>query len=381
MRNTMFRLFRQALRKDEEKEPISLDREAWRGIYKLSSSHDMTHLIGYALKDSAIEIDADIKKAFERKADMAVFRYAKMSYELEAIEKALEKAKVRFIPLKGSRIRKLYREPWLRTSCDIDILVAEEDVERVRSVFESELNYTYKSSWHYEHTFVTPTKIEIELHHVLCDEADTAANALSAVWERSAPAEGRSYHYEMSDEMFYLYHIAHMAKHFAAGGCGIRPFMDVWILNHATVFDKDKRYALLADAGLCDFAKASESLADSWFGNAEPTELTEKMEAFILSGGTYGSIKNRVSVQQVISGGKRSYIFSRIFWSYEQLKVNYPKLEKRKWMAPFYQVKRWFHIFRKGKLKSSIYELKTTSAITSEQTAQTVQLLNDLGLG
>ena len=376
----MFRLFGQALRKGDEKEPIALDREAWRGIYKLSSSHDMAHLIGYALKNSDIEIDADIKKAFEQKADMAIFRYAKICYELEAIEKALEKAEVRFIPLKGSYIRKLYREPGLRMSCDIDILVDKADVERVRSVFESELNYTYKSSWHYEHTFVTPTKIEIELHHMLCDAEDTGAEVLSCVWEHSAPAEGFAYHHEMSDAMFYLYHIAHMAKHFVKGGCGIRPFMDLWILNHAIAFDKDDRYALLSSAGLCDFAKATEMLADVWFGCEVHTDLTKKMESFVLDGGTYGTIENRVAVQQVISGGKRSYIFSRIFWSYEQLKEKYPKLENRKWLTPFYQVKRWFRIFRKGKLKRSIHEARTTSAITSEETDQTVRFLKELGL-
>jgi hypothetical protein len=49
-----------------------------------------------------------------------------MKHEFERICLVLEKAKIPHIPLKGSVLRKLYKEPWLRTSCDIDILVQEE---------------------------------------------------------------------------------------------------------------------------------------------------------------------------------------------------------------------------------------------------------------
>ena len=50
MEKTMFRLFGYALCGENEKETISLDRESWEKIYKLSKKHDLAHLIGYALK-------------------------------------------------------------------------------------------------------------------------------------------------------------------------------------------------------------------------------------------------------------------------------------------------------------------------------------------
>ena len=380
MKQTMLSFFGQAIRKESSNTAVSLEREAWAQMFRLSSAHDMAHLIGYALKDSDILIDEDIKKAFLQKADMAVFRYAKISYELEAMEKALEKACVRFIPLKGSHIRKYYPEPWMRTSSDIDILVSGADIEKVKAVFENELNYTYKFSWNYEHTFVTPTNIEIELHHVLSDEIQAVDAVLSEVWEHSSPADGYSYLYEMSDEMFYFYHIAHMAKHFVSGGCGIRSVLDVFVLGHNLSFDREKRYALLEKAKLEAFANAVEALAEVWFGDASHTPLTEKLEHFIFSGGTHGTVENRVAIRQGMTGGKGSYILSRIFLPYERLKVIYPKLENRKWLLPFYQVKRWFRVFRKGKLKHSIHEVKTNAAITSEENTETISLLRELGL-
>ena len=292
----------------------------------------------------------------------------------------LEKAGIRFIPLKGSAIRKYYKEPWLRTSCDIDILIADSDVEKAKETLVNELNYTYVSAWNYELSFHSPTKVHIELHHTLNDENKAIDKVLSTVWERSAPINNHLFHYEMSDEMYYFYHIAHMAKHFVNGGCGIRPFIDVWVLNHNCEFDKQKRYNLLDKAGLLQFAKAAEQLSEVWVKNNPHNSITEQLEQFILNGGTYGTIENRVVVQQAIIGGKFSYIMSRIFLPYEQLKLTYPILEKRKWLFPFYQVKRWFRLLRKGKLKKSMQEAKTTSSVKNSENNQTTQLLKALGI-
>lgn len=380
MINTMFRLFGYALREDTEKEIISLDRDSWGKLFKLSKKHDLAHLIGYALKNSENKIDEDIQKAFEQVMNMAAFRYVKISYDLEAMSNALEKAQIRFIPLKGSVIRKYYKEPWLRTSCDIDILISDSDVEKAKKVLVEELNYTYASEWNYEVSFYTPAKTHIELHHILNDENKAIDKVLSAVWERSAPIPNCSFHYEMSDEMYYFYHIAHMAKHFVNGGCGIRPFIDIWVLNHNCEFDKQKRYALLDKAGLLQFAKAAEQLSEVWIGNEPHTPISERLEQFILSGGIYGTVENRVAVQQAITGGKFSYIVSRIFLSYDELKLKYPNLEKRKWLFPFYQIKRWFRLLGKGKLKKSMQEAKTTSSVTTEENDQTTRLLKELGI-
>lgn len=377
---TMFHFFRYTLCEGAENEIIRLDRDSWSNLFKLSKKHDLAHFIGYALKNSENQIDDDIQKAFEQEMNMAMFRYVKISYELEVMSTALEKAQIRFIPLKGSVIRKYYKEPWLRTSCDIDILIADCDVEKAKKVLGLELNYTYISEWNYEVSFETPTKNHIELHHILKDENKTINNVLSTVWERSAPIYNGSFHYEMSDEMYYFYHIAHMAKHFVNGGCGIRPFIDIWVLNHNCEFDKKRRYDLLNEAGLLQFAKAAEQLSEVWIGNEPPTLLSEQLEQFILRGGTYGTVENRVAVQQAITGSKLSYMMSRVFLPYEQLKLTYPNLEKRKWLFPFYQIKRWFRLFKKGRLKKSIYEAKATSSVTTNKNNQTTHLLEELGI-
>lgn len=380
MEKEMFRFFRCALQAELDEQSFNFERESWERIYKLSKKHDLAHLVGYALKKSNTTIDEDLQKSFDQAMNIAAVRYVKISHDLELMSNALEKSQIKFIPLKGSVIRKYYKEPWLRTSCDIDILIADSDVEKAKKVLVDELNYTCASEWNYEVSFDTPAKTHIELHHILNDENKSIDKVLSTVWERSAPIPNSSFHYEMSDEMYYFYHIAHMAKHFVNGGCGIRPFIDIWVLNHNCVFNKKKRYKLLDDAGLLQFAKVAEELSEVWINNKPHSSLTEQLEQFILSGGTYGTVENRVVVQQAINGGKISYILSRIFLPYDQLKLTYPNLKTRKWLFPFYQVKRWFRIFKRGRFKKSMYEAKTTTSVTNEENDSITDLLNALGI-
>ena len=50
-----------------------------------------------------------------------------------------------------------------------------------------------------------------------------------------------------------------------------------------------------------------------WFGNAAHDEATRRLERYILYGGVYGTVDNRMSVRQAKSGGKLRYAWSRIW--------------------------------------------------------------------
>lgn len=61
---------------------------------------------------------------------------------LQKIEAALNEEQIPYIPLKGSVLRNLYPAPEMRTSCDIDVLVHEEDIERAVAVIEQATDFT-----------------------------------------------------------------------------------------------------------------------------------------------------------------------------------------------------------------------------------------------
>ena len=89
----------------------------------------------------------------------------------------------------------------MRTSCDIDVLVKEENLKP--AIFDR-------------------------------------------VWEVSE--EISPCHYVMPDEVFYCYTISHIRKHLKDGGCGVRPLIDLWVLNNKIGCDDKKREELLKKA-------------------------------------------------------------------------------------------------------------------------------------
>ena len=171
-----------------------------------------------------------------------------------------------------------------------------------------------------------------------------------------------------------------MAKHFEGGGCGIRPFIDLLVLNNQVEFDKEKRQSLLEEGGLSKFGSQVELLSEIWFGNAEHTEITGQIQDYILKGGVYGTNENRIAVQQQKQGGKFKYALSKIFLPYDVIKFHYPVLEKHKWLMPFMQVRRWCKLIFCGHLKRATHELKYNSALTKDAAEEAKTLLKNIGL-
>lgn len=350
-------------------------------LYALSKSHDMAHIVAQGLSDLGLLGEDEISQKFQKQQMLAVYRYQKLNYELEQICQTLEDAKIPFIPLKGSVIRRYYPEPWMRTSCDIDVLVHEEELDRAVALFE-EKGYKSDPKSSHDISLYSAGGIHMELHYETVEEGRAVdANAiLSNIWKNAASQSTESVHMMLTDEMFYFYHIAHMAKHFEEGGCGIRPFLDLWILEHRVEHKDTERNTLLEQGGLLAFENAGRRLSAVWFDNAKHDEMTEQMQSYILFGGVYGTLDNRVAVQQNKQGGKIRYALSRIFIPYDAIKFHYPILVKHRWLTPIMEVRRWFKLLFQGKVKSSLHELNVNRTMSQEQIAGTANLLQKLGL-
>ena len=362
-------------------------------VYKLSKAHDVAHLVGDALNKSGVfenlpaDIDeneraaiAKVKEKFDEQIFTAVYRYETINYELEQICKTLEEAKIPFIPLKGSVIRKYYPEPWMRTSCDIDILVKEKDADKASKVLAERLQYKINEKGQHDVSLFSPSNIHVELHFKLMDIEFKQVSALSDVWSGREVEPVSEYEYTMSNELFLLYHIYHMAKHFVHGGCGVKPFIDLWIIKNKIGFDGGKAQKMLQESGLLAFYERSIDLMSVWFEGKEYSEITQEMENFILQGGVYGTLEQHLAMSQNKKGGKFRHLLSKIFLSYEQMKVYYPSVKKCPILFPFYQVRRWCRILFCGGRKAAINEIKVNKNITKEQQERVKKLLEDLNL-
>ena len=357
--------------------------EVLPALFKLSKRHDLAHLIGDALDKKGLLPDGtEAKKRFIQERNMAVYRYEQIHYEFEQICDTLEDAKIPFIPLKGSVIREYYPEPWMRTSCDIDILVKEDVLEIAARILCDKLEYVSENQRSAnELSLHAPSRVHLELHYDLTEGDKYGKNILSNIWEYKEPIETKKYQMQLTDSAFYFYHIAHMIKHFENGGCGVRPFLDLWLLNHRVKSNCEDRETLLKQGGFLPFANACEKLSVVWLENAHYDVLEKQLEEYILTGGVYGTLQNRVSIQQAKKGNKFKYILSRIFISNKELKIKYPKLEKHPWLAPFYHIKRWLKpITNKDSGKKSFNELSETATVEEKEKQAQETLLRDLGL-
>ncbi len=349
-------------------------------VLKISSKHDAIHLVALGMRQNGLVMQD--KEDLEKYTLKAVYRYERIKREYDNLCTVLEQSKIPFLPLKGAVIREYYPEPWMRTSCDIDILVHKEDIERAKSVLVENHGYEYRGQGSHDISLFGKANVHIELHYELVEEkiAKEAVKILKNVWEVSNVRDGYTYWYEMPDEMFYFYHIAHMAKHFENGGCGIRPFIDLWILDRINGANEEKRDALLQDGNLLKFANASRKLSRIWFSGEPCDMLSRQMEDYILQGGVYGNNENRVTVQQQKKGGKIKYALSKIFISYESIKFQYPILQKYKWLTPIMEVRRWFKLIFCGHAKRVVNELKLNQTISSDKAESTKAFLRNIGL-
>ena len=359
--------------------PLSVEEA--KALFLLAKKHDLAHVAANgAIRAGLLPDDPRVQEVYKKACLSALVRYESLAKELVLITALFEEAKIVHLPLKGSVLRAIYPAPWMRSSCDIDILVHEEDIERARPLL-LEAGYRPYANTAHDVSFDSPRGVHIELHFRLLEDGVSAVmqETLNGVWSYASPREGRVYEQMLSDDFFYYYHIAHMAKHYLHGGCGIRPFLDLHLLRH-TAHDRAARTALLTAGGLCAFDTHATALADVWFGDGTHTPVTEEMERYVISGGVYGTEENRITVGQTRRGGKLGYALSRIFLPYHALKYHYPSLQKHKWLFPFFQVRRWCKLIFLGGIRRSAKELETNRRIDGDKASATARHLGELGL-
>ena len=286
----------------------------------------------------------------------------------------LEKAGVAYLPLKGAVLRGLYPEPWLRTSADIDILVHEDDLPHALETLAE--NGFQKGTRNYHDVTLFSGGACLELHFSVREHDERLDPVLSLVWQYAQPvAPGASRHRMQPD--FLLFHVlAHMSYHFSHGGLGIRPYLDLFLLEHEAAFDEHGAAALVEQAGLMDFRAACRALIGVWFGGEAHSDITCAMEALALGGGPFGS-KTRAARHAAAEPG---YLMRRVFVPREVLSEMYPRLRKMPFLAPLYQARRWLRLLSAEKQAQAVAELKNSRATPDVGEKAYQELLEKLNL-
>ena len=350
-------------------------------LYRLAKEHDLAHIVGCELDKAALLSDDEISMKLRKQHYAAVFRYRGMEHAIGEIKNAFCRAKIPHMPLKGSVLRYMYPEAWMRTSCDIDVLVKREDLERSAEVLVNELGYTLDHRSEHDVTYTSVGGVTVELHFTLIEasENERIVNILHNPWGGAEPDEN-GYTYIMNDALFYFYHVAHMLKHFLYGGCGVRTFVDLWVLDNMQGVDSEARDNLLKEADILTFTEKSRELARFIIEGKPCDESIETFSNYVIAGGIYGGVETKVYIQQARRGGKLKYAIRRIFLPYKSLCIMFPSAKKHKILVPFLWVVRWFKIVFGGKMSSSVTELRSNTSLDESKALEAEKLLEKLGI-
>lgn len=357
------------------------DEACLKSAVRLARAQDLAHLAAPDLLPLASGLsDPSVADALRTAHTQALYRYAHFCGATEAIRAVFNRRGIPFILLKGAVLRSYYPEAWMRTSCDIDVLVHPEDLEAASQALTGDAGYSREYSTSHDVTFISDENVHVELHHMVLEDgrANRSAEVLAEMWEHTHPVSGSEA--ALDDDMFYFYHVAHMAKHFESGGCGVRYVLDLHLLARRSAGNRAGIDTLLGRAGLSDFDRVMRELAAVWFDGSAGTEVTNRASSFVLSGSAHGSIENHVSIERGAKrGGKLGLVLRSVFLPYSRLSIKYPILKKHKWLTPVCTVVRWFDVlFHRRKRAMSV--LARNASVGSEEIGNADRLLQDVGL-
>lgn len=361
-----------------EGEPYRGSQLNWREILRLSSSHHVDNLIFEAISILPDEEKPSAKALAKLEQDSftQAIQDANQISETEELMTQLEQQHIHAIMLKGWIMKDLYPRTDLRSRADTDIFTHASDEKTIHQIILSHGFKTVSYGGKKDNVYFKDPFVTLEMHKNLFEYEDDWNEVINNkygrqyIWKRTEKLNDCHYIHKMDKELYYVYMVAHMAKHLKDdGGIGVRAFMDLWIYRkvYADQLDWQRMNEDFAALGLTTFAERAYNLACCWFDGDEvqyPDSSYEQFAEYIMGCGAYGNSDNFVMNNEAMrtdkKPGKRGYIWKRAFPPRDSMEKRYPTLKKHPAALPYYWAKRlWYSgVHRRDAVKGEIESAK-----------------------
>jgi hypothetical protein len=264
---------------------------------------------------------------------------------IKELEDRFEQEGIYNLFLKGAVLKRIYPSPEMREMSDIDVMIYDKNLDRAKKIVE-EMGFTLHGSIKHHDIYMKQPMLVVELHHTLYDKGvDKVQYEFFKSIKSLTVKEGRKYALQFSTEDFYVYLIAHMAKHFFETGCGIRNIVDVYYYQklYEVTWDKEMIASELEKCGLSLFEGHICKLARVWLDGQKADSFSNMLFDYMVNCGIYGkgenglwgqfAMLNNSNVIDYKSHTKRWYYFPPLSYMVK----DYPWLKK----FPFLLIIAW----------------------------------------
>lgn len=334
-------------------------------LYNIAMRHSVGNIIYEPLQKMEI-LDSKSNELFLKVYYLGIKNDAIQSHYLDLITDNFEKQEIPHCVMKGPVIKKLYPKSELRQSGDLDIYVPEEYREKAKAIMKNlGFNIERFNIEQADDVYYIENKIHVELHRVLVSNETTWQKECQKIVNRLILADRYNYQYIMTIEDYYLYMIAHMAKHMKYSGIGIKMILDVWI--YMTKYNDELNWDILkkrlSDCGLDKFEENIRNLVGYWFENKEVNETVIRLGKYIFASGAFGTKEQLDAYFYTLDAGrsnnntviKLKYYTRFFFQPYKWMCGRYPILRKFPVLLPFC----WVH----RTLKTILFDREKTRSI------------------
>ena len=336
-------------------------------VLKLAEEQSMAALIYYQCADwmNYGFLDNAFRKAVIQEGYFAVNR----TYLFKELVTYMENKKIPFICMKGSVFKNLYDIPEIRSMGDIDIIVRQEDKEKVNDIFVDDMKFTKFVDNHSVWTYYL-NNIEYEVHnHMFYEDLTNDFDYIGFfdhIFEHCKHGTvfdtESNYLYVPEDNWHFLYLMTHTAKHIINNGSGFRAYIDMVMMAQKCNIDWDWVAEELKKMQLLNFTETCFALCEKWFNVKMPLKHKELDDAFFneitektFNDGVFG-LENKENEgahsAKEITRDRKGYWFTAIRLT---LKILFPPyndmilapwyswLKGKPWLLPIAWVYKWFY--------------------------------------
>lgn len=264
-----------------------LGESEWHTLFLLCLKQEIAPLVYPLVQAAANELAVPeyVLQSWKKNAMHSLLYQERMKESLRVCMRTLNANGVKAVLTKGLRMSRLYPEPGLRYSVDIDLFALRRDRKRIAAMMAAAGYVTpgrfIPNPVHVE--YHKPGQVTVEMHHRLMHAwyfPVPASFWYQSLVERAIPAEHngeRIWLTSPGDE--FVFQIVHLIRHYLSGGAFLKLFLDVAMLLRQAMSPEDLRYAAntLKRLGFypaaCHFAAVSAFLFG--FVVPEPFQLAE----------------------------------------------------------------------------------------------------------